>query len=93
MKIQLDKGIFELSDFTAEAIDALCNQYADAPAPANDPLSFLSESRETTVGSCRSKIREMLRKVAPEVGYSIFPISQTELDSRYIELSGITEIG
>ena len=93
MKIQIDEGIFDLGEFTTEAVDALCNQYADAPAPANNPLYFLSESRETTVGYCRVRVREMLRKMVPEVGYSLFPLSQAELDSRFISSSGIIEIG
>lgn len=92
MKVQLDKGIFELENFTLEAVEALCNQYADAPEVDN-PLSFLTQSREMTVAVCRNNIREMLRRLDPAVGYSLFPISDVEMGGKFIDFDGNLNIG
>lgn len=87
--IAFEKGIFELEELSIPAIKKVCEQYANAPELENDPLAFISESHGMKVSIAEDLIRLKLKEIMPAVYYSLYPMSQREIDAEYFNISDI----
>lgn len=90
--LAFEAGIFGLEDFSLQAIKKVCEQYSALPEREDDPLSFLIETEEMKKSVCEDMIKLKLKSVLPEVYFSLYPMSQRDMDAKYSEMSDIVFI-